>query len=106
MAGPVNPIPLPTPQTLEYINSVKGSSTRGKRWRTAAFFSDLGGLLLVLAAWTSYRPGVAPTALVAGCVALLVSTVALVRSWTTTERIPAAAWVSIALTILAVAAFA
>ena len=106
MSNSIGPIPLPTPQTLEYLASVKGSSTRGKRWRTAAFFCDLGGLLLVLAAWTSYRPGVAPTALIAGGVALLVSTVALVRSWMTTERIPAAAWVSIALTILGVAAIA
>ena len=106
MAGPIGPIPLPTPQTLHYIASVKGSSTRGKRWRTAAFFCDLGGLLLVLAAWSSYRPGVAPTALITGGIALVVSTVALVRSWTTSERIPAAAWVAIALAILGVAAFA
>lgn len=94
---------MPTPQTLEKVASVPASTTRGSRWRTAAFFCDFAGLLLLLVAWTSHREGVPATALVMGAAALVVSSISLARSWATSARWVAIVWIAIAVAMLVVA---
>jgi len=100
------PHPLPTPQTLAAVAAMRGSPHRGSRWRTAAFFCDVAAVLFLVAAWSTDRAAVAPTALVVGGVAIVVATIALVRSWRSAQRAPAVVWLVLALAALGVAALA
>jgi hypothetical protein len=94
--------PLPTPQTLKFIASVPGSRYPGKRWRTAAFFCDVGAVLFLVAAWNSVPAALGATALVVGGVSTVAGAVAVWRSWRSGQRAAAIVLLGIALVVTGV----